>query len=513
MMNEIDDKPFACTATGCGMRFANEDHLTVHRKKHEMSLNLSTAASLKSSALFVDQTPTPTRFIRSLDEVGLFQDLQTVNPFEEQFRRAVEAARSNATTNNGPTVVVHQPEPTDTLNTPSVLVSDLVDSTTTTTSTSSTLETPRNQEPSSTTVDSDDEVPANRTAVNVGGSSPSSTVASVIMTAAPQVISMSLPSSTSTPVAQPTSVITNATTTTVVQLMLKLPDGRSIPLQIPAAMPVSAPPVPPPVIVVSTQQQQQQPTMTMTTTNTTSLAKMRLKQALTQNQPTSTSSGNNSMSVITEAVSMVTSQRHFIDAALAADGRHAELVGKRRRTSEDDPDEKRRRFLERNRAAATRCRLKRKQWIQALEKKADDLAAANQQLLNAFQNEVAMLRNEVAQLKTMLLAHKNCPVTLQQQRGVLKIEGLPLNSCGSGIPADQEVTTIQITSAEAIASSALTNMAQSMAAAAAASTSHDPNHIHPNHILPNNILPVDIIIESDPMDLVTSPHENSNPDN
>ena len=39
-----------------------------------------------------DETPTPTRFIRNCEEVGLFQDLQNVNPFDEQFRRAAEAA-------------------------------------------------------------------------------------------------------------------------------------------------------------------------------------------------------------------------------------------------------------------------------------------------------------------------------------------------------------------------------------------------------------------------------------
>ena len=38
----------------------------------------------------VDQTPTPTRFIRNCEEVGLFQDLQNVNPFEETFRKAIE---------------------------------------------------------------------------------------------------------------------------------------------------------------------------------------------------------------------------------------------------------------------------------------------------------------------------------------------------------------------------------------------------------------------------------------
>lgn len=42
--------------------------------------------------LTADQTPTPTRFIRNCEEVGLFQDLQnvTVNPFDEGFKRAME---------------------------------------------------------------------------------------------------------------------------------------------------------------------------------------------------------------------------------------------------------------------------------------------------------------------------------------------------------------------------------------------------------------------------------------
>ncbi|PSN47808.1 Cyclic AMP-dependent transcription factor ATF-2 [Blattella germanica] len=45
---------------------------------------------------YADQTPTPTRFIRNCEEVGLFQDLQNVNPFEETFRKAVEAAKTGA---------------------------------------------------------------------------------------------------------------------------------------------------------------------------------------------------------------------------------------------------------------------------------------------------------------------------------------------------------------------------------------------------------------------------------
>lgn len=44
-----------------------------------------------------DQTPTPTRFLKNCEEVGLFQDLQ-VNPFEETFRRAVETGNTGTLT-------------------------------------------------------------------------------------------------------------------------------------------------------------------------------------------------------------------------------------------------------------------------------------------------------------------------------------------------------------------------------------------------------------------------------
>ena len=51
--------------------------------------------------------------------------------------------------------------------------------------------------------------------------------------------------------------------------------------------------------------------------------------------------------------------------------------GRRRRTVDDDPDERRQRFLERNRAAASRCRQKRKLWVFSLEKKAEELGTLN----------------------------------------------------------------------------------------------------------------------------------------
>ncbi|NWZ41270.1 ATF7 factor, partial [Brachypodius atriceps] len=86
--------------------------------------------------------------------------------------------------------------------------------------------------------------------------------------------------------------------------------------------------------------------------------------------------------------------------------------GRRRRAVDEDPDERRQRFLERNRAAASRCRQKRKLWVSSLEKKAEELTSQNIQL----SNEVTLLRNEVAQLKQLLLAHKDCPVTALQKK-------------------------------------------------------------------------------------------------
>lgn len=56
-----------------------------------------------------DETPTPIRFIRNCEEVGLFQDLQHVNPFDEQFRRASEVVPIPGSTNVIGDDVLHTP--------------------------------------------------------------------------------------------------------------------------------------------------------------------------------------------------------------------------------------------------------------------------------------------------------------------------------------------------------------------------------------------------------------------
>lgn len=138
--------------------------------------------------------------------------------------------------------------------------------------------------------------------------------------------------------------------------------------------------------------------------------------------------------------------------------------GRRRRTVDEDPDERRQRFLERNRAAASRCRQKRKLWVSSLEKKAEELTSQNIQL----SNEVTLLRNEVAQLKQLLLAHKDCPVTALQKKtqGYLESPKESSEPTGSPAPVIQHSSAtapsngLSVRSAaEAVATSVLTQMA------------------------------------------------------
>uniref|UniRef100_A0A0A1X6R1 Cyclic AMP-dependent transcription factor ATF-2 n=2 Tax=Zeugodacus cucurbitae TaxID=28588 RepID=A0A0A1X6R1_ZEUCU len=88
-------------------------------KKHDMMLDLS-LNDQKTENLFAgsDQTPTPTRLIRNCEEVGLFEDLQHVNPFEETFRRACEQHNGQTPIRQLDSVEVHADE--DSLHTPQV---------------------------------------------------------------------------------------------------------------------------------------------------------------------------------------------------------------------------------------------------------------------------------------------------------------------------------------------------------------------------------------------------------
>jgi len=73
-------------------------------------------------------------------------------------------------------------------------------------------------------------------------------------------------------------------------------------------------------------------------------------------------------------------------------------------------EEKRKNFLERNRVAALKCRQRKKQWLANLQSKVEMFSTENETLTQ----QITQLREEVVNLKTLLLAHKDCPVTQQQ---------------------------------------------------------------------------------------------------
>jgi ATF/CREB family transcription factor len=73
-------------------------------------------------------------------------------------------------------------------------------------------------------------------------------------------------------------------------------------------------------------------------------------------------------------------------------------------------EEKRKNFLERNRIAALKCRQRKKQWLANLQSKCDLYSQEN----DALTHTVNQLREQVFTLKQLLISHKDCPVTIQQ---------------------------------------------------------------------------------------------------
>ena len=463
-----DDKPFACPEPECNMCFSNVDHLNVHKQKHKMSLSLGPGTA--RGFLFTgDQTPTPTKCLRNLDqEITLFGELSKPtafevhkNPFEEAFRKAAQEVESA----NIPLPVPcgTRSQPGDSLNTPVPPVGQVVDGP----SISKTID----------TVDDDTQHPQSKRSiqslkvktsgneledVKEGSPEPGEIQA---LPPGPMDLSVSrgdsidvepvpqekitqpttrsaagmLPGIGSVTASPTISVIAPADSQSVacikeqpqcMAVLVKLPNGTTVPVQLPAQL-TSASQQP-----VSIHSMVTEPV----TVSSSSVTKQKLKEALM---------GQN-MHVMSEAVDSLTTpampvstQSLLAGSALLVSRRiqvpmsrgpdvqtraaDTSTPNRKRKAEEDDPDERRKKFLERNRAAAARCRQKKKVWINGLEQKADDLQGTN----NALLNEVAMLKSEVAQLKQLLLAHKNCPITLQQQN--------------AGQISFQEVQTLEVT--------------------------------------------------------------------
>ncbi|KAI8394181.1 uncharacterized protein BYT42DRAFT_33904 [Radiomyces spectabilis] len=76
----------------------------------------------------------------------------------------------------------------------------------------------------------------------------------------------------------------------------------------------------------------------------------------------------------------------------------------------EDAEDERKKFLERNRVAASKCRQKKKKWMQELEQRSEQVANRNKELHDL----VSQLREETMYLRNQLLAHGNCDCTVVQ---------------------------------------------------------------------------------------------------
>uniref|UniRef100_A0A4W4FV24 Cyclic AMP-dependent transcription factor ATF-7 n=1 Tax=Electrophorus electricus TaxID=8005 RepID=A0A4W4FV24_ELEEL len=399
-----DDRPFVCSASGCGQRFTNEDHLAVHKHKHEMTLKFGQTRT--DTVIIADQTPTPTRFLKNCEEVGLFSELD--GSFEQELRKnqEEEERRAKATISalqtssemkerEGPLEI--DSSPPDSPSSASSM-SESKDSVTVV------------KEP--VTIRNNKDVPP-RTAAS---SAPTPTIVR------PGSLPLHLGYDSMNPTQpSPTSVITRtppsnrlSSPSASFPMMLQLPNGQTVPLL----------PSPGQTSVIS-------------------LARSSNTVPNIPGIPGPPIGGNSSGSSSPSGYGSHNEAKMVSPAPPRG--------GRRRRAAETEPDERRRRFLERNRAAAYRCRQKRKVWVNALEKRAEELASANV----ALTNEVSFLRTEVTRLKELLLTHKDCPVTAMQKKAYLAA-GVDESSVSAlvlpvSVPAPVSVNGLSVRAAEAVA--------------------------------------------------------------
>ncbi|CAL8401713.1 unnamed protein product [Arctogadus glacialis] len=469
-----DDRPFACTAPGCGQRFTNEDHLSVHKHKHEMTLKFGPART--DSVIIADQTPTPTRFLKNCEEVGLFNEL--AHSFEQEFRKAQDDDHRTKNTNVP-------------LQTPSEVKGEIqgplqVDSS------------PPGSPDSTSSMSDDSREPPQEMEppMPAPSSAPTPTIVrpgSLPLHMGFDTLNPTLPSPTSVITQTPPSNRQLGSPTASYPLVMHLPNGQTLPLLpspvqmtsvISLARPLNAVPNVPGI---------PGPPVGGASSGSSSPSGYSMHADAVMRPHVSRVGPSDSVHVCPPVASEGPGPRyahtwcrlpqvrtHLVSPAPGthtpgvacpryahtwcrlpqvrthlvspAPGTHTPGVacpryahtwcrlpqvrthtwcrlpqvspaqptgGRRRRASDVDPDERRQRFLERNRAAASRCRQKRKVWVGSLEKKADDLANMNVSL----STEVTLLRNEVTQLKQLLLAHKDCPVTAMQKKNAFLAAG------------------------------------------------------------------------------------------
>ena len=93
--------------------------------------------------------------------------------------------------------------------------------------------------------------------------------------------------------------------------------------------------------------------------------------------------------------------------------------------------------------AALKCRQRKKQWLANLQAKVEIFSSEN----DALTNQVSVLREEIMSLKSLLLQHKDCPLSgsqpmsgyFQQQQDYNN----HANPYGMGMPNGQQVMSAQ----------------------------------------------------------------------
>ncbi|RZF43555.1 hypothetical protein LSTR_LSTR012835 [Laodelphax striatellus] len=402
-----------------------------HPRRHEMILNITP----KTSSICTDQTPTPTRLIRKCEEVGLFQDLQNVNPFEETFRKAVEAVRTGSTPLHVSNLSVPSNNADDTLHTPNLFPN-----------------VPENELPCSRrdeivlndkvcdtpeevhlTCDEDD----NNT--DLQPRSPCANLINVLETC-PTTGGSNAPHLTAA------SALNNQNS---VQILLCTANG-SEPLNVLPVETVDLTSVRGNSIhlPLASRQELQNGDQSFSQLTTQIISqeeipsvKNKLKQSLLKNSHCTKNQDepNNNDKQLLSSISKSTTASKVLIPPLS---KTPLLPLKRKLQPEsipvedvDIPDDKKDK-LEKNRASAMRCRAKRKKMMEELQFRCNSLETVNSKLNSVISN----LRAEIAQLQTLLLAHRNCPVTdaMVQEGKVEKSEQVITFSLPSVTPPDEK---------------------------------------------------------------------------
>ncbi|XP_062846263.1 cyclic AMP-responsive element-binding protein 5 isoform X2 [Trichomycterus rosablanca] len=416
-MNTEQGGSYICNAPGCAQRFSREDHLIIHRHKHEMTLKFP---SIRCDNPLSDQTPTPTRFLRNCEEVGLFSDLeldQTSEEEEEDIKQSF-AVQNSLTSRQSDCQVFQQQQQQrqcalDQLHENHLHAQSSHASSHCSVARHSTHSTP-NTHSAAGCLYNQQQLPA-----------PCAMQAASTMHMNSQLtMDSSMPGipgpthSGSCLTLQRLKVMPCQTHPVVSSGNSNAMDHMTEMMSAPApqhsrgVLPLTHMSSPP-----HHSYQQQCPGQSQqrhahhhhhhhqSPEHHSHSCAHHSPPAHQHPGPANPPASHMAHHPSPSQISPVPKNTACVHSPPQSSG------GKRRRTADDDPDERRRKFLERNRAAATRCRQKRKVWVTSLEKKAEELTHTNLQL----QNEVTLLKSEVIQLKQLLLAHKDCPVTERQQ--------------------------------------------------------------------------------------------------